>query len=144
MPASEYNVGRDIALTIYTTDAGPLDFGLQTKFDAKPVYAEIKVVGLDGVMRPAYLPEGHQGNFDYVRQDSQIDDYFCALEANYYDGGDLPSGTITETITEVDGSISQYRYEGIALKADDAGSWAGNKEVALKVDFMASRRRKVA
>ena len=143
MPAAEFSVGRDASLTIATTDQGVLTFGILTDFDSKPMTAEIKVIGLDGIMRPAYLPEGWQGSFEYTRQDSQIDDYFAQLEDNYYSGGDLPSATITETITEIDGSITQYRFENVALKTDDAGKWSGNKEVKMKVDFMASRRRKV-
>ena len=144
MPASAYNVGRDIALTIFTSQ-GTLttDPSTLTDFESKPINAEIKVIGIDGIMRPAYLPEGHEGSFMYTRTTSDIDDYFADLEANYYAGGDLPSGTITETINDVDGTISQYRYTGVALKLDDAGNWSGNREVKMKVSFMASRRIKV-
>lgn len=142
MPAQDYSVGRDVSLVIFTNQ-GVIGTSLLTSFDARPIMADIKVIGIDGVMHPAYLPEGHEGSFEVARTDSGLDDYFAALEENYYEGADLPQGTITETIQERDGSVSQYRYEKVALKLADAGSYKGNAEVRQKIDFMASRKKKV-
>jgi hypothetical protein len=52
--------------------------------------------------------------------------------------------TITETIAEVSGAITQYRYLGALLKLDDAGDYAGDATVKQKVSFVCSRRVKVA
>ena len=144
MPANAFNVGRDASLVLTTSDGGvirPVSTILMD-FGSKPMTADIKIVGLDGILRSAYLPEGWEGTFTYQRADATFDDYFAALEANYYAGSDLPSGVIQETITELDGSISQYLYTKISLKFSDAGTWSGNKAVEQKLDFMASRRIK--
>jgi hypothetical protein len=143
MPAAAFNVGRDVTLTIFTT-AGTVETDNLKNFNAKQLTSDVKVVLITGIMLPAYLPEGWEGNFDFVRTDSSIDDYFAALEAGYYSGQDLPTGTITETITNVDGSISEYQFQNVAMRLADAGSWSGNKDVELKVEFIASTRVKIA
>lgn len=142
MPASGFNVGRDVTLTIFSS-AGVISTAALKMFDSKPLTAEVKQLLITGNMLPAYLPEGWEGSFTFARVDSSLDDYFAKVEDGYYAGQDLPSGTITETIENVDGTISQYAYSPIALKLDDAGSWSGNKEVDQKVSFLAGRRRKI-
>lgn len=142
MPANAFNVGRDVSLTIFTS-TGIIGTAGLSSFTSAPMTAEIKDVRLNGRMYPAYLPEGWGGSFEFTRIDSSLDDYFASMEDGYYGGQDLPSATITETITELNGSITQYRYTDVAIKFGDAGNKAGNTAIKQKVDFMAGRRRKV-
>ncbi len=143
MPVDGFSAGRDVTLTIVTA-SGPLDLNLITSFSARPEYAEVKVKGIDGVTRHVRFPDGWMGTFDVERADSTLDDYFAGQEAAYYAGVNEQPGTLTETITEVDGSVSQYRYTKVLLKFDDPGSWAGDQTVKQKLGFVASRRVKVA
>lgn len=143
MPANGFSVGRDVSLTIFTSQ-GPLGTAALTNFDAKPMTADIKIVQLDGSLLSAYLPEGWEGTFGFTRVDSSLDDYFASIEDNYYAGGDLPVGTISETITNPDGSVTSYLYDKVSLKLTEPGGWEGNKEVKQSVAFMASRRRKTS
>lgn len=66
------------------------------------------------------------------------------LEANYYAGINEQPATITETITEVNGQVTQYRYLNVLFKLDDAGSKAGDQTVKQKLSFVAARRTKIA
>ncbi len=143
MPINNFSVGRDVSLDVVTPD-GPLPFGLITKFTAKPDITDKKIKGIDGITRHVRFPDGWSGVFDVERQDSTLDDYFASLEANYYAGMNELSCTITETIQEVSGAVSQFRYVGVLLKLDDAGDWAGDETVKQKLSFVASRRLKVA
>jgi hypothetical protein len=143
MPVNSFSVGRDISLDIIGSQ-GPLRLTLITGFQSKPDTTDSKIKGLDGITRHVRFPDGWSGSFSIERQDSTVDDYFAQLEANYYAGlNELPL-TITETIAEVNGSVTQYRYLNVLLKLDDAGSWEGDKSVKQKVSFMAARRLKVA
>lgn len=143
MPVNGFSVGRDISLDIIGP-SGPLRFNLITDFTAKPDVTDQKVKGLDGITRHVRFPDGWTGSLSIERQDSTVDDYFADLEANYYAGLNEHPLTITETITEVSGAVSQYRFLGVLLKLDDAGDYAGDKTVKQKVSFMAQRRIKVA
>lgn len=143
MPVNNFSVGKDVSLDIIGPN-GPIRFNLITNFDAKQDTSEVKVKGLDGITRPVVFYDGWSGTFSLERQDSSMDDYFAQLEAQYYAGVNQVSLTIMETITEVSGAVSQYRYTGVILKYDDAGSWSGDKTVSQKFSFMASRRLKVA
>lgn len=143
MPQNSFSVGRDVSLDIITSN-GPLSFGLITKFTSKQDITDKKIKGIDGVTRHVRFPDGWSGTFDIERQDSTLDDYFAQLEQDYYDGIAEQGATITETIQEVNGSISQYRYLGVLLKFDDAGDKSGDSTITQKLSFLASRRVKVA
>lgn len=143
MPVNGFSVGRDVALTINTPE-GVVRFPLITGFDAKPEVATQKVKGLDGLVRNVVFHDGWTGSFDIERQDSSLDDYWAQIEADYFAGFSSGAATITETITEVSGAVSQYRFDGVVLKLDDPGNWKGDATVKQKLSFMASRRIKVS
>lgn len=143
MPLNGFSVGRDVSLDIIG-HAGPLRFNLVTGFNSKPDITDQKIKGLDGITRHVRFPDGWSGAFDVTRSDSTIDDYFAQIEANYYAGLNEQPCTITETITEVSGAVTQYRYLQVLLKLDDAGQWQGDQTVKQKVSFVAARRVKVS
>lgn len=143
MPINGFSIGKDLILTVVTS-AGPLNLSLITNFKSKQDTTEEKIKGLDGITRHVRFFEGWSGNFDIQRQDHAADDYFSQLEADYYAGVQETEVTITETITEVDGSVTQYRYREVLLKMDDAGEWKGDAAVKQMLSFIASRRVKIA
>jgi hypothetical protein len=143
MPMNGFTVGRDVSLSIVTS-AGPLRLSLLTGFNAKPSVTENRVKGLDGITRFLRFPDGWSGSFMIERQDSTVDDYFAKLESNYYAGINEQPCTITETITEPNGSVTQYRYTGVLLKLDDAGNYQGDATVKQSLSFVAARKLKLA
>ncbi len=143
MPINGFSVGRDVALDI-VGPSGPIRLSLITDFQSKQDTSEKKIKGLDGINRPVRFFEGWSGSFTIERQDNTVDDYFATLENNYYSGLNETTVTITETITEVSGAVSQYRYTNVLLKLDDAGSWKGDSTVSQKLGFTSDRRLKVS
>lgn len=143
MPLNSYTVGRDVSLNIIGPN-GPLNFSQVVGFQSKPDTTDQKIKGLDGVTRHLRFPDGWSGKFDIERQDSTLDDYWAQIENNYYAGLNETPISITETIREVNGSISQYRYVDVLLTIDDAGSYAGDKSVKQSVKFVSARRLKVS
>lgn len=143
MPANGLNVGRDQVVDI-NTSRGTLRQAIRTGFMSRQITESLESKAADGVNRFAELPAGWEGSFDFDRASSDMDDYFAQAEADYYGGVGTDQITITETISEVSGAVSQYRYTGVALKFDDAGDKGGSKLVKQKVSFKASKRVKVA
>ena len=142
MPVNGFSVGRDVAIDIVAA-TGPLRFSLVTGFKSKMDITDKKIKGLDGITRHVRFPDGWGGSFSLERQDSTADDYFSQLEANYYAGQNEVPCTITETIQEVNGSITQYRYLNVLLRYEDAGEWKGDDTVKMQISFVAARRVKV-
>jgi hypothetical protein len=142
MPVNGYSVGRDLTLNI-NTQTGALIVRKITRFQSKQETRELKVMGLDGITDHAILPDCWGGDMDVERRDSVLDDYFAQLEADYYAGLNLAQSTITETIREANGKISQYRYTGVQFKLASAGEWSGADTVKQRLDWVASRRIKV-
>lgn len=139
MPQNGYSIGRDITINVVTAD-GPLPITGVTSWKAKQETTEVVVKQIDGTVDRLRFFEGWTGTCMVERKDSVIDQYFCQLESDYFAGVQEGEVTITETITEQDGSISQFRYRKVLLKLDDAGAWEGDKSVKRTVTWVASRK----
>lgn len=144
MPFNNFSIGKDVVLDVITP-TGPLQLPVTTTgFEAKPQYNTIKSIALDGVNRETLVPTGWEGTITLDRQNAAIDSFFAQYEAAYYAGQNLKTGTITETITEADGSVSQFLYTGVMLKFDESGNKTGDNKIEQKVGFFASKRLQVA
>lgn len=144
MPANAFSVGRDVVLDIIDPTLGLQRFPIKTGWKADPEYADLTSVALDGVNRFAHLPKGHKLTLNLDRRDSSVKDYFATIETNYFNGQPLGNVSITETITNVDGSISVFRYLNVALKLTNGGDFKGDGKVDMTIEGMASRMVKVS
>ena len=140
----QFNIGRDATLIMIRPGGVALRPTEITNFDAKQIVTDLKSRPLNGPPLHAYLPDGWEGSFDYDRADSRLDDYFSQLEVNFYSGLGLEQVIIQQTIREVSGAVTQYRFDRVALKLDSAGAWKADSKVETKLGFMASTRTKVA
>lgn len=142
MPINGFTVGRDHTITIVTPQSA-IAPTLITKFSAKRDETDKKVKGMDGITRNVVFPDGWSGTIESDRQDSTWDDYFAGVEADYYSGVDSGKCTITETIQETSGAVTQWQYTNVVFKYDNAGDYAGDDTVHQRVSFMAERRIKL-
>ena len=144
MAVNGFAIGGDLQLVIVDTVQGLLTFNIVTMTDLKQLTQRVKSVGLDGRTRYAELPEGWEVDVDLDKAGPQLLNYVAAYEDAYFNA--LPLGTITlsQTITEVDGTVSQYQLTGGAMKLNNAGTFKGNDKVAQKVGIVFSRIHKVS
>jgi len=144
MPSSGYATGQDITLHFYDQN-GAVDFGIGiTNFNAKQDVAKNRIKPIDSPSVNQIFYEGWSGSCDIERNNPKVMDYFIAQEAAFYRGENLPEASITETIVEADGSISQYIYTGVRLSLDDGGSFARDTAVTQRISFEAARKQKLA
>jgi len=144
MPVNGYTVGKDYSLEIILPGGQPLILRKITNFKKKQEVIEDKRRGINGVREIVRFFDGWSGSFALDRADGTLDDYFAALEAGFYAGLPEQPVSLTETIQENSGAISQYRLTNMLLTLDDAGDVAGDKVVTQSVTFTASRRLKIA
>lgn len=144
IPINNFSVERDISFEIYDPlTREPQRFSIKTGWSRKQLTGRITVKSLAGVVLYGEDPEGWEGTLDLERASSALDDFIASLETAYYDGKNILGATILETITEPDGRTTQYRYDGCAFKVD-AGGWKKSEAVKQKLDWVASKRIKVA
>ena len=143
---NDFSTGRQCRIVILHPLAreGRLDLSIVTEFDAKPKFKDIKVDGLDGVNRAKFQPEGWDVTISLDRANAVADDFCGSLEAASYDSGNVVSAVLYQYITETDGSLTTYQFEGLALKMEDAGSWKADSAVKQKMMGHATRRRRIA
>lgn len=140
MPLNGYSVGRDTTIVVILPDGTSLNLGTVTKFSSKQDTTTEKIKALDGKTYHLRYFDGWTGSFEVNRQGPDLDAYFSGLESDYYAGITEGYATIQQTISEPDGSVTQYRFDRCILQLDDAGDYASDKSVMQKVSFMATQR----
>lgn len=145
MPVNGWSVGRDVTVTL----AGPggvsiiIPSSQVTHFDAKPLKREDWHRPLNSPPMPIYMPDGWRGTVEFDRGNNTLDQFQATLESNFWNGTNTLSGTILETITENDGSVSQYQFDGVMYWVDDPGNFRADSKVQQRLEFCAGTRTPV-
>ena len=131
-------IGRDV--TVVLTVAGQsIDLQNVSGFEANAVYQKVNVERLDGQVIHADLPKGWTGTFTMERANDALDAYFAGSELAWYQGGIIQNATVTQAISEADGSTSRYQFTGSSLTFGKQ-TWKADAPVTLDVAFTATQR----
>jgi hypothetical protein len=142
MATTAFSIGRDTQLVVIGS-AGRIDLTYVSSFEARQITQSVRVDRLDGIPMGTELPKGWEGSFEIERGNSAADDFISLIEQNYFNGGGVATGTMYQYISEADGSTSTYEYDTVIFKLASAGQWRGDASVKQKLDFFASRRRRI-
>lgn len=135
-----YNVGRDVSLDIIDPDEGELRFSIITGFDANPRTQALESRPLNGEALFTDLPDGWEGTLELDRADATLDRWVARREAAYFRGARLGNVSISETVNEIDGSVTQFRYTNVSMVMSGGRTVRGNDKIAQRVTWRASRR----
>jgi hypothetical protein len=150
MPANSFSTGRDCQLVVIGPSGANGQPGTRVDlehvigFESRQLTHPIRIDRLDGVHIAAELPKGWEGHFELERGSSAADDFIDSLEQAWFNDGLLEGGTLYQYVTEVDGSVSTYQFDGAVFKMASAGQWKGDASVRQRLDFFASRRQRVS
>lgn len=142
MATNTFSLGRDCQLVVIGP-AGRVDLTHVTGFEARQVTHSLRVDRLDGSQIAAELPRGWEGTFEVERGSSSVDDFIAAAETQFYAGNRVAPGTLYQYVAEADGSTSTYQFDGVVFKLVSAGQWKGDASVKQKLEFFATRRKRV-
>src|SRR5438309_19718 len=149
MPANSFSTGRDCQLVVIgpsgaNGQAGTrVDLTHVTGFESRQLTHAIRIDRLDGVHMAAELPKGWEGHFELERGSPDADNFIEGLEQAWHTQGQLRSGTLYQYVAEADGSVSTYQFDGAVFKMANAGQWKGDSAVRQRLDFFASRRKRI-
>jgi hypothetical protein len=143
MPLTGISVGKDIIVSFADTN-GLITTNRVKNWVSNQKTNKRETIALDGINRHANFPIGWEGSFEMERVSPAVDNYLAAVELAYQNGTTIPGITITETITEADGTVSQFQYTPVVIQLDSAGSWMGDDFVTQKVSFAASFRKLIS
>ncbi|WP_428533517.1 hypothetical protein [Rhodopila sp.] len=142
MALTAFSIGRDTQLVVMGPN-GRVDMSHVTGFESRQLTNAVRVSRLDGTQLGAELPKGWEGSFEVERGTSALDDFISGLEQDFYNGGGTQPGTMYQYITETDSSVSTYQFDGVAFKLASAGAWKGDASVKQKLEFYATRKRRI-
>ena len=142
MGLTAFSIGRDTQLVVMGPN-GRLDLSHVTGFDSRQITSPVRVSRLDGTQLGAELPKGWDGSFEVERGTSALDDFISGIEQDFYNGVGAFPGTMYQYITETDGSVSTHQFDGVVFKLASAGAWKGDSSVKQKLEFYATRKRRI-
>ena len=142
MATNSFTLGRNCQVVVMGPQ-GRVDLTHVTSFESRQLTNPVRIARMDGTQLGVDVPKGWEGSFEVERGSSSIDDMIAAFEANYFAKGAMPTGTLYQYVTEVDGSTSTYQFDGAVFKLTNAGIWKGDQSVKQKLEFFATTRRRV-
>ena len=142
MATNSFTLGRNCQVVVMGPQ-GRVDLTHVTAFESRQLTNPVRIARMDGTQLGADVPKGWEGSFEVERGSSSVDDMIAAFEANYYSTGAMPTGTLYQYVTEVDGSTSTYQFDGAVFKLANAGAWKGDQSVKQKLEFFATTRQRV-
>jgi hypothetical protein len=142
MSITAFSIGRGTQLVVLGP-SGRVDLSHVTGFESRQLTHSVRVSRLDGTQLGAELPRGWEGSFEVERGTSEVDDFIASAEQLYYNSGPVPSGTMYQYVSEVDGSTSTYQFDSVVFRLANAGSWKGDASVKQKLEFFSTRRRRI-
>ena len=142
MGLTAFSIGRDTQLVVMGPN-GRIDISHVTSFESRQLTSPVRINRLDGVQLGAELPKGWEGSFEAERGTSSLDDFVSILEQDFYNGNGTQPGTMYQYITETDSSVSTYQFDGVVFKLASAGAWKGDASVKQKLEFYATRKRRI-
>lgn len=142
MSVTAFSVGRDTQLVVLGPN-GRVDLSHVTSFESRQLTSSVRVSRLDGTQLGAELPRGWEGSFELERGTSVLDDFIASVEQAFFDGNGAQPSTMYQYITELDGSVSTYQFDSVVFKLTTAGAWKGDASVKQKLEFFASRKRRI-
>jgi hypothetical protein len=137
-----FSIGRDTQLVVMGPK-GRVDISHVTSFESRQLTSPVRVNRLDGTQLGAELPKGWEGSFEVERGTPALDDFISSVEQDFYNGASAQSGTMYQYITEIDSSVSTYQFDGVVFKLASAGVWKGDASVKQKLEFFATRKRRI-
>ena len=142
MALTAFSIGRDTQIVVIGPH-GRVDFTHVTSFESRQITTPVRVSRLDGTHLGAEIPKGWEGHFEVERGTSNLDDFISVIEQDFYDGSGTASGTMYQYVTETDSSVSTYQFDGVVFKLVSAGAWKGDASVKQKLEFYATRKRRI-
>ncbi|GAJ29197.1 hypothetical protein [Acidomonas methanolica] len=140
--ANPYSIGRNCRVTLLW-NGSRVDMRDVTSFQASQVTRAQRADPLNSVPVVFNTPGGWRGSFGVVRADATLDSLVAAVEAAFWNGGILGSGTIYQYISEPDGSQTTWEYTNVTMTLE-TDRWAAEEMMHYTVQFFASTRVKIS
>jgi hypothetical protein len=140
MPVSGLSTGIDVSFVINDPNTNStLNLGRVTGFDRRQNTSKLESDAINGPPIFGTTYRGWSGTITFERNGPQCDQFFAQLEANYYNGVTILTGTILETIKEISG-LTQWRYNGVDFDFSDAGRITQRDFIKMTVTWRAQTR----
>lgn len=140
--ANPYSIGRDCRITLLW-NGSRIDLRDVTGFQSEQHTIIQRATPLNGLPVEFNTPSGWRGIFTIARANANLDSLVAAIEASFWNAGNIGSGTLYQYIREPDGTTTTWEYSGVSLSLK-TDRWQAEGMIHQHVQFYASLRSKIS
>lgn len=119
---------------------GVKKFEILESFHSVQVAPILSETAIDGITRHPQLHREWTGTLVFQRGSNVLDLYVAERERFYYEGGDQVNLTVTQTIKELNGTVTRFQFTDLVLEMEDGGTYSGTDIVRQSFSWKCRRR----
>lgn len=132
--------GAATRLSVTDPVSGVIDLGDVESFHAREESSIEPQILMNGRVRVPKLFKWWAGMIEMYRTNANFDRYLADQAARYYSSLNEVLANMHHTITEADGTVTQYQYEGTQFLLEDGGTYSGSTIVRYRISFICRDR----
>jgi len=145
MSANNMGAGVDYSFIYYDGNtASTVDLGDVQNVKITPHYTTIQSDPYNAVPRFDYVPNGWSISMTITRTSPALENFMIDLDKKFNAGIALKPGYLNETITNPDGTKSNYQYTKFVFRITEHGDVDRKKAVVMTIMGAASDRVQIA
>lgn len=145
MAVSAMSVGRDYSIVFYDRNTGDtVELGDVQSVRITHRKSDIESQPYNDEPRFGFIPGGYDISFDIVRVNAQLENFHLGLVDDFYAGRHVRDGFLNETVRNPNGSVERYQYTRFVFFISDPADISREKNVTMRAEGRASRKRRIA
>jgi hypothetical protein len=145
MPVNGVTVGVDYQFGLYDSNSGSMvDLGIIENVKITARKHDIKAQPYNAPPVFGYIEDGYSIAFTLQRTSSKLENIGLDLANAFNAGKSISAGYFLETVTDADGTVYRYRYDGFVFHLTEVADVSREKTVKQTVDAMASSKTRIA
>lgn len=145
MSINGMTTGRDYTFGLFDPSSGQMiDLGIVEDVKISAQKHDIKGQPYNADPQFGYIPDGYKISFTLVRTGSKLENLALQNATTFRTGGALKPGYFQESVTNTDGTVSRYQYNGFVWWLSEVADVSREKVIKQTVEAMASYKVAIA
>lgn len=139
--ATQATIGREVTVEIVTPEGNlviPPD--AITAFTFRSNTNDLERRPLNRPRQRDRHPDGYEGSFSIDRTGPEVERWWAQVEADFNRGLRQQRGIILDSTREIDGSVTEFRFEECVFTLTEFGERTANGYISMTIEFTAEGR----
>ena len=132
----QFTIGENARATLIGP-YGAITVPEMTQITTNPNQKRVDVQTLNGVTNSVVVMRGPTGTIEFARVNNQIEQLYEQMFQAWQTGAAIPTGSLTLTISELNGSQTTQHFATVTFTITDIGRYEPGRSVLQKIEWAA-------